>query len=102
MDLHGSLATLRHGFQRSDQLFFDQIVAAVVAADALRQTAAVNPQSKFELVCTDLLEHLFIERMSQNEGIFVRYAWLASEAYRRLKGSDSKSSGAEAIVPRSL
>ena len=100
-------------FNEADQLFFDQIVAAVVADDALRQTAAVNPQSKFKLVCTDLLEHLFIERMSQNEGIFVRYmndpifqqfvsAWLASEAYRRLKGSDSKSSGAEAIVPRSL
>jgi len=49
-----------------------------------------------------LLESLFVERMDQNEEIFVRFmndapfqkvvtAWMASEAYRRLRsnvGSD--------------
>jgi SOS-response transcriptional repressor LexA len=62
----------------------------------LRQAAAVNPEDKFELVFRGLLERLFVERMDQNEEIFVRYmndvpfrdvvsAWMASEAYRRLR-----------------
>jgi type I restriction enzyme R subunit len=62
----------------------------------LRQAAAVNPGDKFELVFKHLLESLFVERMDQNEEIFVRYMndapfqkvvtnWLASEAYRRLR-----------------
>jgi hypothetical protein len=47
-----------------------------------------------------LLESLFVERMDQNEEIFVRFmndapfekvvtAWMASEAYRRLRSSPS-------------
>ncbi|GIX28755.1 MAG: hypothetical protein KatS3mg123_2636 [Burkholderiales bacterium] len=39
----------------------------------LRQAAAVNPKDKFELVFRGLLERLFVERMDQNEEIFVRY-----------------------------
>ena len=66
-------------------------------ADAgLQQAAAVNPGDKFELVFKNLLETLFAERMDQNEGIFVRFmndipfqkmvtAWMASEAYQRLR-----------------
>jgi type I restriction enzyme R subunit len=96
-------------FNQADQLFFDQIVEAAMADDGLRQAAAVNPGDKFELVFKNLLETLFVERMDQNEEIFVRYmndvpfqkivtAWMASEAYRRLrsgkvdrsKGSDSR------------
>jgi type I restriction enzyme R subunit len=85
-------------FTQADQLFFDQIVEAAVADDNLRQAAAVNPKDRFELVFRNLLENLFVERMDQNEEIFVRYMndesfrefvskWMASEAYRRLKVS---------------
>jgi type I restriction enzyme R subunit len=83
-------------FNQADQLFFDQIVEAAMADDGLRQAAAVNPGDKFELVFKNLLEKLFVERMDENEEIFVRFmndlpfqkivtAWMASEAYRRLR-----------------
>jgi len=82
-------------FNQADQLFFDQIVEAAMTDDGLRQAAAVNPENKFELVFRNLLERLFVERMDQNEEIFVRYmndapfraivgGWMASEAYKRL------------------
>ena len=69
--------------------------------DGLRQAAAVNPGDKFELVFKGLLENLFVERMDQNEEIFVRFmndasfqklvtAWMASEAYRRLRSDDPR------------
>ncbi len=90
-------------FNQADQLFFDQIVEAAMADDGLRQAAAVNPSDKFELVFKHLVETLFVERMDQNEEIFVRYmndapfqkivtAWMASEAYRRLR-SDTVDAG---------
>ena len=90
-------------FNQADQLFFDQIVEAAVTDDGLRQAAAVNPEDKFHLVFRNLLERLFVERMDQNEEIFVRYmndrvfrdvvtAWMASEAYRRLRASATESS----------
>ena len=60
-------------FTQVDQFFFDQIVEAAVADNGLQQAAAVNPEDKFELVFKNLLEHLFVERMDQNEEIFVRY-----------------------------
>ena len=60
-------------FNQADQLFFDQIVEAAMADDGLRQAAAVNPGDKFELVFKSLLENLFVERMDQNEDIFVRF-----------------------------
>jgi type I restriction enzyme R subunit len=83
-------------FNQADQLFFDQIVEAAMADEGLRQAAAVNPGDKFELVFKNLLEKLFAERMDENEEIFVRFmndvpfqkivtAWMASEAYRRLR-----------------
>jgi type I restriction enzyme R subunit len=83
-------------FNQADQLFFDQIVEVAVADDGLRQAAAANPEDKFELVFRNLLERLFVERMDQNEEIFIRFmndkafqkvvtAWTASEAYRRLR-----------------
>ncbi len=87
-------------FNQADQLFFDQIVEAAMADDGLRQAAAVNPGDKFELVFKSLLENLFVERMDQNEEIFVRFmndasfqklvtAWMASEAYRRLRSDEA-------------
>ncbi|MEN6427283.1 MAG: DEAD/DEAH box helicase family protein [Phycisphaerales bacterium] len=93
-------------FNQADQLFFDQIVEAAVSDDGLRQAAAVNPEDKFELVFKNLLERLFVERMDQNEEIFVRYmndaafqqvvsAWMASEAYRRLRTGLDLRGGAQ-------
>ena len=86
-------------FNQADQLFFDQLVEAAVADDDLKQAAIVNPEEKFELVFKNLLEKLFVERMDQNEDIFVRFmndqafqkivtAWMAAEAYRRLRPSE--------------
>jgi type I restriction enzyme R subunit len=83
-------------FNQADQLFFDQIVEAAVLDEGMRQAAAVNPGDKFELVFKSLLQTLFVERMDQNEEIFVRFmndssfqktvtAWMAAEAYRRLR-----------------
>ena len=83
-------------FNQADQLFFDQIVEAAMTDDGLQQAAMVNPDDKFRLVFKNLLENLFIERMDQNEEIFVRFmndgpfqriltTWMASEAYRRLR-----------------
>ena len=100
-------------FNQADQLFFDQIVEAAVADEELRQTAAVNPESKFELVFKNLIERLFVERMDQNEEIFIRYmndesfrqvvsTWMGSEAYRRLRAGDESSDRAqpdEALPP---
>ncbi len=83
-------------FNNADQLFFDQIVEAAMTDSNLKQAATVNPEDKFALVFKSLIETLFVERMDQNEDIFVRYmndpafqkivtGWMASEAYRRLR-----------------
>lgn len=56
----------------------------------------MNPAERFERVFRNLVETLFVERMDQNEEIFVRYmndpafqnvvtGWMAGEAYRRLR-----------------
>ena len=85
-------------FNPADQLFFDQIVAAAMTDEGLKQAAAVNPGDKFELVFKTLLETLFVERMDQNEEIFVRFmndpafqkivtSWMASQAYQRLRAT---------------
>ena len=87
-------------FNQADQLFFDQIVEAAIGDEGLRHAAEVNPENRFALVFENLLRQLFIERMDQNEGIFVRYMndarfrktvseWMASEAYRRLRSEAS-------------
>ena len=102
-------------FNPADQLFFDQIVEAAVSDDGLRQAAAVNAEDKFELVFGNLLERLFVERMDQNEEIFVRFmndasfqrvvtAWMASEAYRRLRTGSERREGAtrERVLPPGL
>lgn len=89
-------------FNQADQLFFDQIIEAAMADAGLRQAAAVNPGDKFELVFRNLLEKLFVERMDQNEEIFVRFMndpafqkvvtnWMASEAYQKLRDTISSS-----------
>ena len=96
-------------FNEADQLFFDQIVEAAVADDALRETAAVNPEHRFELVFGNLIERLSTERMDQNEEIFIRYmnddpfrqvvsAWMASEAYRRLRPAGPVAGSQERFI----
>lgn len=93
-------------FNQADQLFFDQIVEVAVTDEGLRQAAAANPEDKFELVFRNLLQRLFVERMDQNEDIFIRFmndqpfqkivtSWMAGEAYRRLRAVP----GTEASVP---
>ena len=83
-------------FNQADQLFFDQIVEAAVLDGGMRQAAAVNPGDKFELVFKNLLQTLFVERIDQNEDIYVRFmndlvfqktvtSWMAAETYRRLR-----------------
>jgi type I restriction enzyme R subunit len=76
----------------------------------------VNPEDKFELVFRNLLERLFVERMDQNEEIFVRFmndaafrkvvtTWMAEEAYRRLRSdqavADTNGLSTE-LIPRQL
>ena len=97
-------------FNQADQLFFDQLVEAAVTDDSLRQAAAVNPEDKFELVFRNMLERLFVERMDQNEEIFVRYMndpsfrqvvtnWMASEAYRKLRTVSSAVEPTTKVIP---
>jgi type I restriction enzyme R subunit len=94
-------------FNQADQFFFDQIVEAALTDDGLRQAAVVNPEDRFGLVFRNLLERLFVERMDQNEEIFVRYmndapfreivsGWMASEAYRRLRAGSFPSTAVDA------
>jgi len=59
-------------FTLADQLFFDQVRETAVANEHLRQAATANTLENFEPVFKKQLETLFIERMDDNEGIFVR------------------------------
>ena len=59
-------------FTLADQLFFDQVREVAVANQQLRQAAAVNTLENFAPVLIKQLENLFIERMDENEDIFVR------------------------------
>lgn len=88
-------------FTDADQLFFDQIIEAAIEDGSLRDAAAVNPEAKFALLFSGLLETLFIERMEQNEGLFARFMnerdfqnlvteWISGKVYRRLKFNPSQ------------
>lgn len=76
-------------------------VAVGLEDETLRQAAAVNPEDKFALVVSRVLESLFVERMEQNEDIFVRFmndaafqkivaAWMVGEVYKRLQSQDAE------------
>jgi type I restriction enzyme R subunit len=84
-------------FNQADQFFFDQITEIAIDDERLQQAAKVNPQDKFSLGFSHLLETLMLERMEQNEAIVARFmndpefpravaARLATEAYERLGG----------------
>jgi type I restriction enzyme R subunit len=98
-------------FNQADQLFFDQIVEEAMSDEALRQAATVNPGDKFELLFKNVLENLFVDRMDQNEDIFVKFmndlpfkkvvtTWMADEAYRRLRLSATDKGGPPAVSLR--
>jgi type I restriction enzyme R subunit len=70
----------------------------------------VNPGDKFELLFKNVLEKLFADRMDQNEDIFVRFmndlpfqkvvtAWMADEAYQRLRSDPGTVPATEAAAP---
>jgi len=83
-------------FTDADQLFFDQIIEAAIEDGSLREAAAVNPEEKFALLFSGLLETLFIERMEQNEDIFARFMnerdfqnlvseWISRKVYAKFR-----------------
>jgi type I restriction enzyme, R subunit len=83
-------------FTEADQLFFDQIIEAAVEEESLKEAAAVNPQEKFSLLFSGMLQSLFIERMEQNEDIFGKFMnekefqnvvskWISEKVYNRLR-----------------
>ncbi len=97
-------------FNQADQLFFDQIVETAMADAGLKQAAAVNPGDKFALVFKQMVESLFMDRMEQNEDIFIRYMndkafqkavtdWMATEAYRKLRDQDEDEDEAPRFPP---
>lgn len=70
---------------------------------SLQEAAAVNPEGKFALLFSGLLETLFIERMEQNEDIFARFMnerdfqglvsdWISRKVYGRLRGTTENDS----------
>jgi len=59
-------------FVLADQLFFDQVRETAIANEQLRRSAKVNTLENFEPVFKQQLENLFVERMEDNEEIFVR------------------------------
>lgn len=82
----------------ADQLFFDQITEAATQVDAIRQAAENNPIGKFQLVFSEILESLFIERMDLNEDLFAKYMndpefkelaseWLGQQVYSKIPKS---------------
>jgi type I restriction enzyme, R subunit len=79
----------------ADQLFFDQITEVAAQVEAIAQAAQANPVDKFQLVFSQVLESLFIERMELNEDLFARYMndpefkelvsqWLGQQVYSRI------------------
>lgn len=91
-------------FTEADQLFFDQIIEAAVGEAALQEAATANPEDKFALLFSGVLDTLFIERMEQNEEIFARFMneqdfkrvaaeWIARIVYGRLRRATAQGDG---------
>lgn len=91
-------------FNQADQLFFDQIVETAVTDPSLRHAATVNPAEKFALLFKNVLERLFMERIEQNEEMFVRFmnhddfqrfvtTQMAEMAYQRIRAELGESNG---------
>lgn len=89
-------------FNLADQLFFDQVIEASTLDATLQQAARVNPREKFELLFRNVIEKVFVDRMDQNEEIFVRFMndttfqsvvtkAMAAEAYSKLRSATDSS-----------
>jgi type I restriction enzyme, R subunit len=100
-------------FNQADQLFFDQIVEVAALDEGLKRAATANSSDRFELVFKNLLETLFVERMDQNEDIFIRFMndptfqklitnWLSSETYKKLRGEAGKPAAKPALLQREM
>jgi type I restriction enzyme R subunit len=100
-------------FNQADQLFFDQIVEVAALDEGLKRAATANSSDRFELVFKNLLETLFVERMDQNEDIFIRFMndptfqklitnWLSSETYKKLRGETGRSAGKPELLQREM
>ncbi len=99
-------------FMPADQLFFDQIVETAMADGDLRTAARANSADKFELLFRSVVTRLFIDRMDQNQDIFVRYmndqpfqrvvtSWMAGDAYRRFRSeSDAEPTSSRSRLRR--
>jgi len=85
----------------ADQLFFDQIAEAASANAELVQAAKVNSLDKFQLVFSQTLESLFIERMELNEDLFADFmgkpdmralitSVLGNLVYKKLAGQETE------------
>jgi type I restriction enzyme, R subunit len=82
-------------FNQADQLFFDQLIETALGSAELKQAAKANSKDNFDLLFKQVLQHLFVERVDQNEAIFAQYMndstfqsvvanWLSTEVYQRL------------------
>lgn len=60
-------------FTHADELFFEQIKADAGSDRELVQAAMVNTMENFKFVWDRVLEDLFINRMEQNQEMFVKY-----------------------------
>lgn len=80
----------------ADQLFFEQITEAASQDESLVQAAQANSLDKFQLVFSQALESLFIERIELNEELFTQFMsnaemqtlvtkWLSSQVYEKLQ-----------------
>jgi type I restriction enzyme R subunit len=81
--------------------------------EGLKRAATANSSDRFELVFKNLLETLFVERMDQNEDIFIRFMndptfqklitnWLSSETYKKLRGEAGKPAAKPALLQREM
>jgi type I restriction enzyme, R subunit len=79
----------------SDQLFFDQIAEIATEIETITKAAKGNTFDKFQLVFSEILESIFIERMELNEELFTRYMsdpefkqlvaqWLGQQVYNKV------------------
>ena len=90
----------------ADQLFFDQIAEAASHNADLERAAKANPLEKFQLVFSQALEGLFIERMEINEELFVDFMGkpemrelitevLGKQVYKKLVDHQQDSGGTD-------
>lgn len=86
-------------FTEADQLFFDQVSAAAVQDERIREAAEANSAENFSAFFEKVLDDLFIRRMEGNDEIFNRVMGdkrfraaaqehLAKEVYGRVRGEN--------------